>query len=45
MVGNIVDMTEDEVRNNSLQINTRVEAVFEDVTPDWTLIKWRRIED
>jgi uncharacterized OB-fold protein len=33
------------VRNNSLQINTRVEAVFEDVTPDWTLVKWRRIEE
>jgi len=44
MVGNIVDMTDDEVRNNTLEINQRVEAVFVDITPEWTIVKWRRID-
>ncbi len=45
MVGNIVDMTPEEVRDNSLEVNQRVEVVFDDVTPEWTLVKWRRIDD
>lgn len=45
MVGNIVDMTPEEIRDNSLPVNQRVEVAFDDVTPDWTLIKWRRIDD
>ena len=47
MVGNMADITSDEYRENPalLTVNQRVEAVFEDVTPDWTIIKWRRIEE
>jgi uncharacterized OB-fold protein len=45
MVGNVVDMTPEEIRDNSLEVNQRVEVAFDDVTPDWTLVKWRRIDD
>lgn len=47
MVGNMVDVTSEEFRADPavLPVNQRVEAVFEDVTPDWTLIKWRRVEE
>ncbi len=47
MVGNMVDVTSEEYREDPavLPVNQRVEAVFEDVTPEWTLVKWRRIEE
>jgi len=31
--------------NNELHINQRVEAVFEDITPDWTLVKWQIVDE
>lgn len=47
MVGNMVDVTSEEFRADPavLPVNQRVEAVFEDVTPEWTLIKWRRVDE
>ncbi len=47
MVGNMADVTADEYRENPalLNVNQRVEAVFEDVTPEWTLVKWRRLDE
>ncbi len=47
MVGNMVDVTSEDYRENPalLKVNQRVEAVFEDVTPEWTLIKWRRVDE
>ena len=47
MIGNMADVTPEEYREDPalLLVSQRVEAVFEDVTPEWTIIKWRRIED
>jgi len=36
MPGNVVNIEPQE-----LQIDMRMEAVFEDVTPEWTLVKWK----
>ena len=47
MVGNMADVSPEEYREDPalLKVNQRVEAVFEDVTPEWTIIKWRRVEE
>ncbi len=47
MVGNMADVSPEEYREDPalLQISQRVEAVFEDVTPEWTIIKWRRVDE
>ena len=47
MVGNMADVTSEEYRANPalLELHQRVEAVFVDVTPEWTIIKWRRVEE
>jgi uncharacterized OB-fold protein len=42
IVGNVVGLSREELEGNALQLNEPVEAVFEDVTDEWTLVKWRR---
>ena len=47
MVGNMADVTSEDYREDPalLKISQRVEVVFEDVTPEWTLLKWRRVDE
>ena len=47
MVGNMADVTSEDYREDPalLKGSQRVEAVFEDVTPEWTLIKCRRVDE
>jgi hypothetical protein len=42
IVGNVVGLTREEVEGNALELNEPVEAVFEAVTDEWTLVKWQR---
>lgn len=44
MIGNVIDVDANHYLSPD-KVNTRLEAVFEDVTPEWTLVKWRPIED
>jgi hypothetical protein len=43
IVGNVVGLSREEVEGNALELNDVVEAVFDDVTPEWTLVKWQRV--
>ena len=45
MTGNVLGLTQEQKLNHELRSNQRVEAVFEDVTDDWTLVKWQVIDD
>lgn len=45
MTGNVLGLSREQLLNNELQINQRVEAVFEDVTPDVTLVKWQIVDE
>jgi uncharacterized OB-fold protein len=45
MTGNVLGLTKEQLMNNELHINQRVEAVFEDITPDWTLVKWQIVDE
>jgi hypothetical protein len=44
IVGNVVGLSREEVEGNALELNQPVEAVFEDVTDEWTLVKWQRVD-
>ncbi len=44
MIGNVIDVDAEDFLSPD-NVNIRLEAVFEDVTPEWTLVKWRPIED
>ena len=45
IVGNVIGIPAEDVAANKLEVNQRVEAVFEDVTDEWTLVKWRPIAE
>ena len=45
IVGNVVGLSREEVEGNALELNDPVEAVFEDVNDEWTLVKWQRVGD
>jgi uncharacterized OB-fold protein len=47
MVGNVEGFSKEQLQRDpgALKVNQRVEAVFEDVTPEWTLVKWRPIDE
>ncbi len=40
MVGNLVDVDPKDWHSGE-KVNTRVEAVFDDVSDDWTFVRWR----
>lgn len=40
MIGNVINWEGDP---KDMPVDVPVEAVFEDVTPEWTLIKWRLV--
>ena len=46
MTGNVL-VPKEELEENpgALAVGQRVQAVFEDVTPDWTLVKWQPIAE
>jgi uncharacterized OB-fold protein len=47
MTGNVIGISKEELQKDpaALQVNQRVEAVFEDVTPEVTLVKWRIVDE
>jgi len=45
IIGNVIDIPQEDVAANKLEVNQRVEAVFEDVTDEWTLVKWKPIDE